>query len=57
MYHVSQANHSSRKRPHREDVFQGASPRLDANPGPRYRSDRESLAVYRESELFAFPSF
>lgn len=56
VYHVSPANHSSRKRPHREDVFQGASPRHDANSGPRYRSDRERLAVHREGELFVFPS-
>lgn len=57
MYHVSQANHSSRKKPHREDVFQGAWPRLDANSGPRYRNDRERLSVHREGKLFTVPSF
>ncbi|KAL4918241.1 hypothetical protein BDW62DRAFT_182132 [Aspergillus aurantiobrunneus] len=44
-YHVSQANHGSRKRLHRDEGIQGASPGLDRN-----RRDWERPAVYREGE-------
>ncbi|KAL4870155.1 hypothetical protein BDV12DRAFT_66682 [Aspergillus spectabilis] len=51
-YHVSQATHGSRKRPHRDQAggIQGASPRFESNSNQRYRSGREHLAAHSEGE-------